>query len=484
VEINTKRKKMQSFKKEFLNSRLILASQMSNRYTYRKFIEKWTEEKEEPPPVSVNIPKSRLLLGFSSLNYSTSNIVAPKLNIAVEEGGKLVPKSRVFIIIGRKGSGKSILGSSIILDGIVGRFGVPCLAIDPSPTPEFYRHKYSLRDNFRNEEMQEKFDEYERMFNVEFRGYKISVIKPAFDNSMFKEEGTDKEITLSLADFKESFNFSKLDAIQSLLSVLELEDNRTAEAMIAQILTNEDIKTFGDVVDAMEGKIKFENSDFKNIGRAFETYLNTALMIGVFSKDNGFSNSIINDMIENEAVVIRSKSKTGEDSKVLAKYLVYIKILITKVIWDRIRYVSGTPAEKAKAKMVHPFGIILSIDEADLVVPENSTSYLKDLIEQVATKMRKLGISLVLQVQDSSLLSQTLIAQADGIFCSRIDSEGNIKTLRTRGISEENIKVLRHLDVEKVNSLGLRVSEWAYIGTDNSIISFYPAPPLSAFLMQ
>lgn len=461
---------------------MILAEKMKNKYSYQQYIEQFSKE-ELPFLPNITIPDTKLFLGFAGLDYRPDNVVAPNISIIAEEAGRIVPKSRVIIIIGRKGSGKSILEANICLDNFRNKFNIPTLVIDPSPTPEFYKHKQSLTEDFSSVEMNKKFDDYEYKFNVKFRGYKIKVYKPAFDSMGFKEDGVDVNWSLALKDFKELFNFSKLDAIQSMQSVLELQDNAPASDIITQILSSEKFQTFDDVIQALKGKrfVMENEEEFKATGTSFKNRLNAAILMGVFDKGIGTKDNIIDDLMNYDAIVLRSKAKTGEEAKILAKYFVYLQIAITKVLQERLKAVSGSREEKVKSRLNHQLGLQVIIDEADTLAPNAGTSYLKTLIENIATKYRKAGVTLGLATQNLELLDEVLTAQADSILTSRLDNKANVVALRRRGIHDESIDVLRHLQIEKKNSYGFKVSEWAYINQQNRIQSFYPALPLSTF---
>lgn len=476
----------QSISVELQSGLEAIATQMEYKYSYRKYLQEWRTEDEVYVP-STSIPDTNLFLGFSSLNYKPSNVVAPPISIIAKEADQMVPKSRVFIITGRKGTGKSILQSNIVMDNFQRKFGVPILNIDPAPTGEFIKHKESLREQFISHKMNEMFNKYEREFNVQFKGYSIRTYKPVFD-SMFQEEGVDVDWSLHLSDFKEMFNASKLDAMSALTSVVELSDKRTANAMAAQILANKNFKGFEDVTNALSGKTKVKGAegddDFKNIGTAFRNYLNEAMLLKVLSPGFGMKDNILNDLNNYDAVNIRSKSMATEDSKLFAKYFVYLQIALTRIISDRVRFSSGTAEEKKKCKLIHPYGLVISGDEFDQISPSTGNSYLKTLVQQVATKHRKSSISLCIATQNLSLLDPILVSQADGIFCSRLDSEGNIQALRKRGIDEMRIKTLRQLSVEKKNNYGFLVSEFAFINQKNEIQSFFPGLSLSSFKTQ
>ena len=106
------------------------------------------------------------------------------------------------------------------------------------------------------------------------------------------------------------------------------------------------------------------------------------------------------------------------------------------------------------------------------------------MIVQLATKYRKLGVTLCLLSQNSSLLNHVVQQQSDAMFVARLKSRDNISAVAERGVSKNTINILRKLNVEKQNSLGMNVNEWCYISQSNEVISFYPTPPLSNFFTQ
>jgi hypothetical protein len=458
-----------------------LATRRRNKFTYAQHVDRWTKEEEVHIP-QINIPDSKLFLGFSSLDYQPENVVAPPINIVSEEGGRIVPKARVITIIGRKGSGKSVLASIIAQDNIQRKFGVPTLFIDPNPTPEWHIHKNPLTHRFKSPDMLRRLREYAYKFNVEFRGYTTKCFRPAFDSS-FKEEGVDADLTLSLSDFKQMYDWSKLDAMQSILEVLELTDNHVAERAAAQILAYPNFKTFGQVISSIEGRTAFKHDqELKSIGSAFASDLRTAILLNVLNdKEKAESDSVVDDMLNYNSVVLRSKMKTEGDKKMMAKYFVYTKLVLTQVLSDRIKFSSGAAEARATAKLTHPIGITIVPDEADTLCPEGDNTYLKKTIEEIATKYRKAGVSLIPITQNAALLSHVLLAQSDLIICSKIDSTGNARALKERGVSDQAIGIMRHLKVEQTNSLGFKVNEWCVIDQQNRCFSFYPAVPLSEF---
>jgi hypothetical protein len=460
---------------------LSFAESMRNIYSYNKYVKTWTKE-DEPYIPTIEVPDTQLFLGFSSLKYTPANVVAPPISIISEEGGRVVPKSRVITIIGRKGSGKSVLASIVAQDNFRRKFGIPLIILDPSPTPEWHIHKYALTHKFNSPELAKKLKDYEYKFNVKFQGYSTKVFRPAFDSS-FKEEGVDADLKLALTDFKEMYAWSKLDAMQALLEVLELTDNHVAERGAAQILSYPSFTNFDQVIRAIDGELAFgEDQELRNIGTAFASDLRTAMLLDVISKDEGNKDTdLLSDMLHYDSVVFRNKMKTEGDQKMMAKYFVYTKIYLTQILSDRIKWASGTAEYRAKAKLSCPTGICVVIDEADTLCPEGSQTYLKKQIEEIATKYRKAGVNLVLITQNAALLSSVLLAQSDLIICSKIDNVGNAKALKDRGVNDEAINILKHLDVEKKNSYGFKVNEWAVIDQQNQIYSFYPALPLSEF---
>jgi hypothetical protein len=471
---------------DVLSATMLAQSEQIHLSIYRKYRESFYTPPEAPPD-TIEIPDTKLFLGFSSPSYTTGNVVAPDISIVANEGGEIVPKSRCFVVIGEKGSGKSILASIISFDNIIRKFHIPTLVIDPQG--EFYMHKYSLRDKYKSPDTQDKFNDYEEKFGAKFDGYKLKVFRVGFDTS-FQEEGIDADLTLTLNDFRELFNYSTSEGINSLLTILDLQESKNANVVIPFILAHPELRTFRDAINYLIGKSEYEmdvedsiKEDVRKNGRIVVRYMESALMLGVIT-DKENTVDIIEEMNNNDFVVIKGKLKFGEDAKIYDKYLTYLKIYITKILIERNKYVSGVRSERMKSRLSNPLGVNILIDEADTVAPEASTNFLANLIVQLATKYRKHGISVTALTQNASLLNHVLIQQADALFISALKSQDNVHVVSERGISKETIEILRHLNKEIRNSLGLLVNEWAYINQQNDIISFYPCPPLSSFKSQ
>lgn len=469
----------------------------------RKWYNRWAEP-EQYIPETLEVPDTKLFIGFDSLDCSVGNATTPDINIIASEGGKIVPKSRCYTILGEKGSGKSILSSIIVFDNIARKFHLPTLIIDPAG--EYYMHQHSLRHRYGSGSMEEKLDEYEQHFQVKFKGYKIKVARVGFD-TQFTEEGVDADLTLTLNDFRELYSFSKVDGIQSLLTILNLQDSKPSEYLAAQILASKSFENFGQVLEALKGNLakkkkkgrsEEEEEDDSNINisedandveliqnsRAFRNYLEEALLLGSLSRETSSDFDLLKELSENDAVIIKGKQKLGEDSKIYDKYLTYLKIYLIKVLMDRTRYYAGTPAEKLRSVLNHPLGLVIMLDEADTIVPESGGGFLSQLIVSLATKYRKWGINVVVISQNASLLNHVLIQQSDAIFVSRLKSSDNLHAVLERGISRETTEILRHLQTEQRNSLDMLVNEWTYVSPQNEIITFFPAVPLSDFKSQ
>jgi DNA helicase HerA-like ATPase len=346
--------------------------------------------------------------------------------------------------------------------------------------------------------MKEKLDDYEEHFQVKFEGYRLKTARVGFD-TQFAEEGIDSDLTLTLADFRELYAFSKVDGIQSLLTILNLQDSKPSEYLAAQILANKSFENFGQVLDTLKGNLakkKRNNEEDMNISndandteliqnsRAFRNYLEEALLLGSLSRNTTSEFDLLKELSENDLVIIKGKQKLGEDSKIYDKYLTYLKIFLVKVLMDRTRYYAGTSAEKLRSVLNHPLGLVIAIDEADTLVPESGGGFLSQLIVSLATKYRKWGINVVAISQNAGLLNHVLIQQSDALFISRLKSSDNLHAVLERGISREAAEILRHLETEEKNSLDMLVNEWTYISPQNEIITFFPAVPLSDFKSQ
>lgn len=445
----------------------------------------WNQKKQTYIPEKLDILDTQLFIGFKTPEYNLNEVVAPDFSIISDEGGVLRTKARTFIIAGEKGSGKSILASIIGLDNFVYKYHLPTLIIDPNPTAEWYVHKNSIL-SIVSSSVKKQIESFVFRTNQEIRKYKCVVYKPSF-NSSFEEEGVDKNYVLTLQDFKDLYRFSKVDGVKALADILEVSNERASESMIVQILANENFKTFNDVLDAIENRRKtfreINNEELKITGRAFSTYLRSAILMGAVSPDlPDEKNNILEDMLKNDFVVFRSKTKgSNSDDKIMDKYYTYIKIILLKILNDRVSFVSGKGSTKINSKLNSEYGIQIIIDEIDTLAPANQGSVVAQIIQELATKYRKAGVNLIGITQDLATVDETLQKQADGILMSQINTEGNIRALKNKGFEENVITIMKRLPKEKVNIFGFKISKWCFITPQKQLIFFYPTLSLSAF---
>ncbi len=472
----------------------VLLLNYQNIHSYSEKYKKYITEAPLIPIENLDIAEDEMLLGFKSLNYNLDNAFITKLGIFEEEGKEYIPKSQIFTIIGERGSGKSILASIIGLDNIVARFQLPTFIIDPSPTGEWNSHKKTILNKFPAE--RNKISSFFDTINVNPAGtnYKIIVYQPKFDSD-FKEEGIDKFFELYYSDFLQLYKFSHLEATQIFIDIINLDDTRPTMVVVGDMFMkyNKENNSFSQILENYGKKQKsYSNeNEMTSISRVFPYALYSAINLGIVAGginetkkiDNKihFKFNILEDLENNDAVILRVKAKSGNETKVTKRYEACVKIILTKILNDRLLFTSGTKEEKQKSHLTNPNGILVIIEEADTLAPAGKTNYIKELITQLATKYRKAYINVILITQDAGTLDETLLKQSSVIFCSQIQTMGNIKALREKGIDNITIGKLKNLKKNQRNNLGLLVSEWAMIDANKHISLFYPTIPHSSF---
>lgn len=431
-----------------------------------------------------DIGENQMLLGFTSPEYTPNNIVTIPMDIINNESGKIVARPKTIIIIGEKGAGKSILESIILFDNIVNKLHIPTVVVDASPVMEWHTHVKPITSMF-DKRTANFYKNFLSQYYQEPKGYSYEAYKPAFDN-VFKEEGVTKSITLTLPDFRELWDGAdKLDAIKTLMDILETDDTRAAESMGIQVLSNPLIAEFSEINNGIAANAIIPGTvdNVNQRSRAFMSYLQVARLLGVLGdSDSNVNNNILMDVKEKDYVIIRSKAPaTAKQDAIFVKNQAYTKVLLTKILNDRLRYISGSPEEKAKSHINHPFGMAVLIGEIAQLAPASGEGYLNKLLENLATLYRKAGVTLIGETQNAALLNPNLLAQADYIITSNLNTKANISVLKEKGVPSENIEILRHLKKEVMTSIGTKVSEFAIIDKHNKIRSFFPTLPCSAF---
>jgi len=463
-------------------------------YSYNEKYLKYVTEEEAIPIENLDIAEDEMLLGFKSLDYNLDNAFITKIGIFESEGGEYVPKSQIFTIIGERGSGKSILASIIGLDNIVQRFQLPTFIIDPSPTGEWGSHKKTILKKFPSQ--RNKISSFFETINVEPQGinYNIIVYQPKFDSD-FKEEGVDKFFLLYYSDFLQLYKFSHLEATQIFIDIVNLDDTRPTMVVVGDMFIkyNKEDNSFSEILDnyGKKSNTYSKGDEMASISRVFPYALQSAINLGIVNggvnKDKMVNNkavlknNVLEDLENKDAVVLRIKAKSSNESNITKRYEACIKIVLTKILNDRLLFSSGTKEEKVKSHLTNPNGILVIIEEADTIAPATGGNYVKELIKQLATKYRKAYINVILITQDAGTLDETLLKQSSVIFCSQIQTLGNIKALKEKGIDKITIDKLKNLRKNQRNSLGLLVSEWAMIDANKKIELFYPTIPHSSF---
>jgi len=424
-------------------------------------------EEEEPFTIKPN----QILIGFKSPQYSLNNPVVIDVGAYIKLGGKVERQSKVFAVLGRKGSGKSV-DMGILIDAYHYAFHLPILIIDPYG--EFHTHMHPFAYT-KPASYQSFIAEFLDQFGLKQKGLKLKVIAPELLRNE-QDTNIDRYFSISYNDIRQIMKYSKMDAISALINLLGLSDNDANADLLLSVI-NDSIYTWTDLMNAMR---KIKESKVTTIFYRIKSRLRA----GIITDDESKGLGILKELAENEAVVVRGKLRNVEDDDYITQiYNAYIQILITTAVLDIKTYLETKG--KAQTYLKNDQGILIAIDEIDSLAPATGRSSIRDTITQLATKYRKSMVNLVFATQSAKKVDSTLLEQVDYLIVSTID-DTNANALTTLNISEEWLLVLRQLKQGIITNIQTKVSQKALINPKTAdpasrVVIYYPICPLSQF---
>ena len=445
---------------------------------------------KEPLTVTktMTIRPDTMFLGFATPDYTPGDEFLPPINIIGSEGGKLVNKPKFISIAGGKGTGKSILMSHILLDGMVNRYAqdgikLPAYIIDPNKTPEWHCHRQPITELF--PESAHQMEEHLAYYGITPRGYSSIVIGPGFHPDPVIE----KPFTLTLRDFIElAYDDTELaKQLGADLIGLSPTGARMARASFGTILVNaekagletfSDIAIFSDYYNNNPGK----NASFDFIrSKTLGMYIKDAVSNGVISnKKEASLDFLFPSLMQYDSVIFRSRqSGLKTDAISDSRWGVYHIMPIEKIYQDRVKSVSNDLNQQAKAVM-NVRHVIIGIDEVNEVMPDEQT-YSSKYFENLGTKARKADMPVIMAMQDAGKVNQTGLYQSDIMFVSKIDVPGNESLLDQRGVNYEYIKSFKHLPKQIENIFGFPISKFEMIDDRQNAYPFWPGLSQSGF---
>lgn len=444
----------------FKNKVLYKMAKYSNNPSIHNMFPYVQKEPEIP-----GVKEDEILLGYASDSFDP------------QDGIVTIPfrrdRSFVGIVMAARGSGKSVLATNIALDNLLARFDVPCFFIDPSW--EFSTRKYPQL----NTDLVDKLAK----LGLSPRGYPTKVFTPKMVSS-FGNQGT--EYIIDLVDFKRIGQVDAPTMLQSLIEFFEVDgaSQRAAKRMFYPLVADlakcpDTIFQFKrEVNDSINSK-RMSTVTGKPTGKKVSTVLLDIIDSFTMSHRMGLSN--VNDSVdfakelaENRFVILQG-SVGGASERFLSTY---IKLAILTLVYDRARQIRQRSGQLKT-------GALVVIDEADKFAPEKTMIPSRTPIVELATRQRKLNMSILAITQKPQLLDQALVGESDFILCSKIATEEERAILRNRGISKFDVNsVLANLRQKVELPSGHTVSEWAYIDRNNQLKTFFPCPPRSAMFEE
>lgn len=451
----------------------------------------------EPP---LHLGRSQVLLGHTELNYTKQNAVIESMPYIKEEMGSVRSNPPAILIMGDRGTGKSILESVLARDHGINNYGMKLFEIDSSRTPESWLGRYAVTDERipiqggMSRVRAQGLTSYFSMFGLRPRGYTCTEYKALF-NAGYREEGVDRHIQLTLADIKNLKYFDEAEAVQVFADIIEAEDSRPAKALIRGILNNDDIKTFRDIfIMASEGTLgtrQFEHEYDYEVDPikpgVFLGYLQNALDTKIITNDA--QPDIVDELTKKDIVAYRHRLRSSaKDSKIVKQINLYPKTYLTHILNDRAMAISGDRNERAKARL-RGRGIIIEIREAHSFMPSTGDSYTSKIGENLVSMDRKTGIIPIMDVQNVGNLSEEVSHQVDYVFFTQPNIQENAEYLTDMGINEKKVERWKRLMVKgdvsnpkTYNSLGFPVSTMGMLRVATKTVRFfYSTCSLSAF---
>ena len=448
-------------RRKFFGDLMSMSPIYTDRLLANKIFSSQINEKKEP----FNIKKNQILIGFNSTDFNENSAVLLNLKFKVKVGDEFEKRSRVITIIGKKGSGKSML-KKVISENIKYRMHMPFFFIDPYGEDVKMKEKYAEDKSL---EYQEYIDEFLSKFGLERQNMNIIVISPKFLGEL---QNVDKYYSISYTEFRDMAKYDLDLAVTIMSELLGIDNNDDNIELLMNVINNKTIETWKDMYNMLiREKKNLKTKTHKIFGRVISRLRNQ-----IITDDTSITIDIKSLLMKYDAVVFRARLRDSVDDSYTTKmYNAYVKMIISQIRIDITRFINGDETATIKCKE----GVFIPIDEADSLAPASGISSLRNTIVQLATKFRKSMISLILITQSVEKLDHTLMAQSDFILTAKLD-DINRGIISERNVSKEEIETkLTNLRSEQKTSIGTIVNEWAFIDDENNITLFYPTIPLT-----
>lgn len=427
-----------------------------------------TEEKREILP-------GELFLGFSSPEFSTKNVVAPRLDLIVTEGGRRIWKPMNMLFLGPPGAGKSGLMSVVGFNNIIRRYDVYGIIPDLSPNPEWHLHKDPITKMLKGSAARE-VEEFLTQFHDEKgeirpEGYPGIVYKPA-SSARYMEKGIDKELSISLPDVRALNYFNPDEGIATLLTLTGLKDSHSALKTAESLIADEESKK----LSSATAKLRQGKDESKVFLDRLE-----ALLKGKILSDSESESQIIDDLAASRFLVFRQTTGNAANESIAAeRNQTAFNVIMSRTANERRRFVSGTQAERMESKIRKP--LVYLFDEMHKAAPREGTSYIRDIVDFTVLHERKNGSMVLGATQFPSKVSLPILNSARAIFVSGLEGDDKssndiLDFLRSVGFAN-SIDLLTSMDQKVTTSIGTNVNQCAMLRPDvrgeGRITFFYP----------
>ena len=472
---------------------------LKHTYTHEKMLSMLVEaEKERKKRLKVD--RNAPFLGFKSPQYVHGeefipNLEGISLEIIANQGGRLVNDAKTIGIFGSKGSGKSWLASILVDDNWIDRYRqlydikVLCLEIDPNPQDEWVVHRNPITDTFPmlSGKLTEFFESYSsKEFKMKPRGYSSVVYGGEMDRD---NELIDKFFAPTFTDFLDIYQYSNSFGTGLCADALRIptknNNDRTCLSILMQQAKKYKLQNFEDMQDLLgnASKVKdIEGVKPKNL----LNYIISARIQHVISDADGTSlPDLIDDMLKYDKVILRTQLEQFSTTNSYENIkLIYNMIFIEKVRHEMIKGYSFNENMRKKSmfpKEKFPAGLVIKVDEAEAIFPSQTASYISKFSENLGTKDRKSGITLVPITQYPSFLNTKIVGMSDLKFVSTVDTPETRQSLLDAGIERLEIdQNARKLKQKQPNIWGLKENQWRLYEKRLPRGSFFPIIPRSA----
>ncbi len=469
------------FDKNNTNSNKILINNLSLSYNYTSNLlyNRLNKSKEIEVKKDYKLKMNEIVIGFKSVEYYLGNEVKVDLKLTNESGNLKELKSRGFLLLSRKGDGKTVMASILInwyrekfkiKDSSGNIINLPVFIIDPKG--EYYTRSKESYYN-RDEDFKFNVDGLLSEYNLKRKGFDLIVIRPKF---LGEQSDVNFYYSIHFLDFKRIMKRNSTVSISILFDLLGLTNNEANQELLELALSNDKITSWIELGNYIL-KLK------KEFGIGAVTIINkirVRLRRGILTdKDEERFNLLEN--LANKIVVFRGDIRNEVDDNIhLIMYNAYIKFALQLIIDDA----DGASKNNKDSYLKNPAGYLIVCDETDSICPREGKNSLKNTYIQLLTKYRAIMINTISITQNPDKLAYEIIKECDFVLGSTCDNIISDTLIKIRGITPKNVYFLKTLKREVLNSIGLTINEWYFVDINNFPIIFYPFIPTQAYKEQ